>query len=304
MNAMDIAFPNLGIYLENVPRQFNVLGLNIALYGVFIAVGVVAGVLLAEYQAILTGSDPEVIWDFVIYAILFSVIGARLYYVVFSWDLYKDHLWRIIDLRSGGMAIFGCVIASFLTLFVFCRRRRISALRLGDNCISGLLLGQVIGRFGNFTNREAFGGYTESLFAMKLPVKAVNNTPAVEKVFAQMGFHDETIQVHPTFLYESAWNLVLLVLILIFRKKQKFDGEVILWYLGGYGLGRFLIEGMRTDQLLIAGTQVPVSQAVAAVMVLFAVITVIVTRARIRSGRKKALEYVYIPKDRRRKTLK
>lgn len=266
MGNMDIAFPNLGIYLRNVPKAFTVFGFQIALYGVIIALGVLAGVLLAAHVAKLEKLDADVIWDFAIYAIIFSIIGARIYYVVFRWDAYKDNLLEVFNLRNGGLAIYGAVIAAFLTLWIYCRKKKQSFLQLADICVPGLVLGQVIGRWGNFTNREVFGEYTESLFAMRLPTQMVRSGDISEKIAAHMAEGTNYIQVHPTFLYESLWNLALLALLLLYRKHKKFEGEQWLFYLGGYGLGRAWIEGIRTDTLFIPHTTVAVSQVLAVVL--------------------------------------
>lgn len=266
MGNMDIAFPNLGIYLKNVPKAFTVFGFQIALYGVIIALGVLAGVLLAAHVAKLEKLDADVIWDFAIYAIAFSIIGARIYYVVFRWDAYKDNLLEVFNLRNGGLAIYGAVIAAFLTLWIYCRKKKQSFLQLADICVPGLVLGQVIGRWGNFTNREVFGEYTESLLAMRLPTQMVRSGDISEKIAAHMAEGTNYIQVHPTFLYESLWNLALLALLLLYRKHKKFEGEQWLFYLGGYGLGRAWIEGIRTDTLFIPHTTVAVSQVLAVVL--------------------------------------
>lgn len=263
MGTMDIAFPNLGIYLKNVPKTFTVFGFPIALYGVIIAVGVLAGVLLAAHVAKLEKLDPDIIWDFAIYAIIFSIIGGRIYYVIFSWDRYKDNLLDIFNTRKGGMAIYGAVIAAFLTLWIYCRKKKQSFLQLADICVPGLVLGQVIGRWGNFTNREVFGEYTDNLLAMRLPVEMVRAGDISEKIAAHMTEGINYIQVHPTFLYESLWNLALLVVMLLYRKHKKFEGEQWLLYLGGYGLGRAWIEGIRTDTLFIPNTTTAVSQVLA-----------------------------------------
>ena len=157
MNAGDIAFPNLGIYLENVPRYFTVLGFEIAFYGLIIGIGIMAGILTAAWMAKRTGLDPEVIWDFAIYAVIFSIIGARVYYVIFAWDFYKENLLSIFNIRKGGLAIYGGVIAAFITLFVYARVKKQNPFRMGDAAVPGLILGQAIGRWGNFMNREVFG---------------------------------------------------------------------------------------------------------------------------------------------------
>lgn len=288
MNAMDIAFPNLGIYLENVPKKFTVLGFDIALYGCIIAFGIMAGILLAVHDAKVTGQNPDIYWDFAIYAVIFSVIGARIYYVVFAWDNFKNNLWSIFDTRSGGMAIYGSVIAAFITLFVFCKIKKINPFQMGDTGVLGLILGQIIGRWGNFTNREAFGEYTDSLFAMRLPIESVRAWEITDRIAAHITEGVDYIQVHPTFLYESMWNLFILILMLLYRRHKKFHGEMCLFYLGGYGLGRFLIEGLRTDQLLLPGTTLAVSQLLSLCLFVFSVSTDIIIRVRSRKGKNRS----------------
>ncbi|MBP5198777.1 MAG: prolipoprotein diacylglyceryl transferase [Lachnospiraceae bacterium] len=270
---MDIEFPNLGIYLKGVPKTIHLFGsFTIAYYGVIIAIGICLGILLAAHLAKKYGGNPDVVWDFAIYAVIFSIVGARIYYVIFSWDYYKYDILSIFNLRNGGIAIYGAVIGAFTTLFVYCRVKKISPLKLGDYCVPGLALGQAIGRWGNFMNREAFGEYTDNLFAMRLPVNIVRVRDISENIAAHMEEGADFIQVHPTFLYESMWNFALLILLLVWWKHKKFNGEIILMYLGGYGLGRLWIEGLRTDQLLFPGTSVAVSQVLAGVLVVFAVV--------------------------------
>lgn len=281
MGVMDIDFPNLGIYLHNVPKGFTIFGFEIALYGVIIGIGVLAGILLAARLAKVTGQNPDVYWDFAIYAVIFSIIGARIYYVIFSWDMYKDDLLSIFNIRQGGLAIYGGVIAAFITLFVYAKVKKQNAFRMADTGVAGLILGQVIGRWGNFTNREVFGEYTDNLFAMRLPIEAVRKSDISESIAAHITEGVNYIQVHPTFLYESFWNLCLLIIVLIYWKHKKFEGEIALLYLGGYGLGRAWIEGIRTDQLFIPGTQLPVSQVLGIVLFLGAVICDVVVRIRL-----------------------
>lgn len=280
MDLMDISFPNMGIYLENVPKSFTIFGFEIALYGVIIGTGVLAGILIAAWQAKRTGQDSDLYWDFAIYAVIFSIIGARLYYVIFEWDLYKDDLLSIFNLRQGGLAIYGGVIAAFTTLFIYAKVKKQNAFLMADTGVIGLILGQVIGRWGNFTNREVFGEYTNNIFAMRLPIQAVRAADISESIAAHITEGVNYIQVHPTFLYESLWNLCLLILALVYWKHKKFEGEIALLYLGGYGLGRAWIEGIRTDQLFIPGTQLPVSQVLAVILFVGAVICDMVVRFR------------------------
>ncbi len=273
MGVNDIAFPHLGIYLRNLPKSFSVFGFEIAFYGLIIGIGVMLGVLMAVQMAKKEEMDTDIIWDFGIYAVIFSVIGARIYYVAFSWDLYKDNLLGVFNLRQGGLAIYGAVIAAFLTLFVYSRLKKISPYQIGDCGVYGLVLGQIIGRWGNFFNREVFGGYTDSVFAMRLPVDAVRPWDIAQSHIDGMTVMGEVnfIQVHPTFLYEGVWNLGVLAVMLFYHKRKKYHGQMCLFYLGGYGIGRFVIEGIRTDRLLIPGTQIAVSQVLGLAMFVFAV---------------------------------
>lgn len=273
MGVNDIAFPHLGIYLKNLPKSFSVFGFEIAFYGLIIGIGVMLGVLMAVQMAKKEEMDTDIIWDFGIYAVIFSVIGARIYYVVFSWDLYKDNLLGILNLRQGGLAIYGAVIAAFITLFVYSGLKKISPYQIGDCGVYGLVLGQIIGRWGNFFNREVFGGYTDSVFAMRLPVDAVRPWDIAQSHIDGMAAMGDVnfIQVHPTFLYEGIWNLGVLAVMLFYHKRKKYHGQMCLFYLGGYGIGRFVIEGIRTDRLLIPGTQIAVSQVLGLAMFIFAV---------------------------------
>ena len=260
MGDGDIAFPFLGIYLENVPKTFTVFGITIALYGLIIGIGMILAFVLVTHVAKKNGMDPDDFYDMGIWLIISGIIGARLYYVIFSWDYYKNNLGEIINLRQGGLAIYGGVIAGFTALIVWCRIKKKSICKMGDVAFMGVLVGQIMGRWGNFTNREVFGGYCDNIFAMRLPISAVRSRDISEELASHIVDGTNYIQVHPTFLYESFYNLVLLSLIYIFFKKKAFDGEAILWYLGGYGIGRFIIEGIRTDRLLIPGTGLAVSQ--------------------------------------------
>ncbi len=282
MNPTDIAFPHLGIYLQNVPKSFYIFGFRIAFYGLIIGIGVGLGILLAARIAKWEGLNPDIIWDFAIYAVIFSIIGARIYYVVFSWDLYKDNLLSIFNTRQGGMAIYGAVIGAFATLFVYSKVKKISPYQIGDCGVYGLVLGQIIGRWGNFFNREAFGGYTDNLFAMRLPVEAVRSWDIAQSHIEGMAAMGDVnfIQVHPTFLYEGMWNLCLLAFMFFYHKYKKYNGQMCLIYLGGYGIGRFFIEGLRTDQLLIPHTGIAVSQVLGIVMFVAAVAVNFVARFR------------------------
>ena len=283
MGKMDIAFPNIGVYLKNVPKNFSIFGFTVALYGVIIGLGFLLALVLISRIARKTGQNPDEYWDVAIYIIIFSILGARAYYVFFAWDYYKEDPISVFNIRNGGLAIYGGVIAGFLTLFIYTRIRKKSFLLFGDTIMYGLILGQIMGRWGNFTNREAFGEYTDSLLAMRIPTEMVRSGEITELMRAHMSDATNYIQVSPTFLYESLWNICILILMFLYLKHKKFDGEIILLYLGGYGLGRAWIESLRTDQLIMHTTGLPVSQMLAICLVLFAVITDIIVRVRIKN---------------------
>ncbi len=283
MNSAEIAFPNIGIYIPHLPKGITIGGFTIAFYGMIIAAGMLSGLWLACHQAQRTGQKKEVYTDFAIYAIIFSLIGARLYYVAFSWENYKDNLLQIFNTRGGGMAIYGAVIAAILTAIIYCKVKKYNFFLLADTAVGGLVLGQIIGRYGNFFNREAFGEYTNSLFAMRLRVDQVNPANITELMRSHMTTVDgvQYIQVHPTFLYESLWNILVLVLILVFTTKKKFNGEIFLLYLVGYALGRVWIEGLRTDQLQIGSTGIAVSQVLSGAIVIVGVVVWICVRRKL-----------------------
>ncbi len=282
MGKMDIAFPHMGLYLKDVPKSFSVFGFSVAMYGVIIGLGFLVALLIISRVAKWSDQNPDDYWDLAIYIIIFSIVGARLYYVIFAWDYYKDDLLSIFNTRNGGLAIYGGVIAGFTTLFIYTRIKKKNFFLLGDTIMFGLVFGQTMGRWGNFTNREAFGEYTDNLFAMRLPVEMVRSGEITELMKAYMSDATNYIQVSPTFLYESLWNLCLFILMLLYFKHRKFVGENILLYLGGYGLGRAWIEALRTDQLRIPVVGLPVSQVLAICLVIFAIVTDIIVRIRLK----------------------
>ena len=258
-----------------------------------------SGLWLACHQAQRTGQKKEVYTDFAIYAIIFSLIGARLYYVVFSWENYKDDLLQIFNTRGGGMAIYGAVIAAVLTAIIYCKVKKYNFFLLADTAVGGLVLGQIIGRYGNFFNREAFGEYTNSLFAMRLRVDQVNPANITELMKSHMSTVDgvQYIQVHPTFLYESLWCAGLLIILFLYRKHKKYEGELFLMYLFGYGAGRVWIERLRTDQLVLPEIGFPVSELLAGCLVIVTGIMLIYCRrhCRKRNEKKKVDQYEPVP---------
>lgn len=284
----DLRFVHLGITIEHLQNHITIFGFSIAFYGIIIGIGMLLGITLAARDAEKRGIGEDTIYDFALLGIVFGVIGARLYYVFFQWDNYRGNLLEILNLRAGGLAIYGGVIGGILSLMVYCRRKKQNFLNLADSLILGVLVGQILGRWGNFFNAEAFGRYTDSLFAMQLRRDIVNpimiNSALLQHLVRVNGV--DYIQVHPTFLYESVWNLCLLLFLLRYRAKKRFTGEMFFLYLGGYGLGRVWIEGLRTDSLLVPGTGIAVSQALAGVCVLVALLCILAGRRFAARGRK------------------
>ncbi len=283
-----ISFPNLGIEIEKLKNTFSVFGVEIAFYGIIIGIGILAGAALSFREAKKTGQNIDNYIDLALYGVLFAIVGARLYYVLFEWDYYKDNLLEIFNLRKGGLAIYGGIIAAIITAYVLAKKKKLSFWEMADTGCIGLITGQIIGRWGNFFNREAFGGNSDGLFAMRIDTMDADVKVNVPN---GVGFIDDAnryIQVQPTFLYESVWNLFVLILIMIFRKHKKYNGEVFLWYLFGYGLGRSFIEGMRTDQLLLPIVKFPVSQLLSILLAIGIGGLLIYNRVRI-LGKKKII---------------
>ena len=252
----DISFPGLfGDWRFTLSPKLLDIGNGIYWYGVLIAAGLLIALWFCMKRAPRYGLSEDDVIDTVLWAIPFAIIGARLYYVLFYLDLFRNSdgsinwgaTYRIWD---GGLAIYGGILAAFLTAWLVCRKKQLSLWALADCCVAGFFIGQAIGRWGNFFNREAFGGMTELPWRMRLWISGTYY-----------------IDVHPTFLYESLWNFAgFLMLHFWFRKhERKFDGELILLYAVWYGIGRALIEGLRTDSLYITGTGIRVSQLLAGV---------------------------------------
>ena len=251
MRDAAISFPMLGSWSIDPSASFTLFGRTFYWYGVIIAVGFILAMLYCARHCRRCGIEPDTLYDFLIWMIPLAIIGARLYYVIFQWSDYRGHPIDALKIWEGGLAIYGGVIAGLLTGIIWCRKKKIPFGAMADVCAPGLLIGQCIGRWGNFINREAFGRETTAFSRMGLTLPG-----------------RETVYVHPTFLYESLWNFVgFLLLHFWFQKhERKFDGELILLYAVWYGIGRALIEGLRTDSLWLG--PVRVSQLLAAVTML------------------------------------
>lgn len=283
---MEINFPNLGIYLDHVGKNISIFGFSIAYYGIVIVTGMMIGIWIAQREAKRTGQNPEQYLDLAMIGIAAGILGARIYYVIFAWDYYKDDLLSIFNIRQGGLAIYGGIIGACIAVVIYSRKKKQNFSLLMDTASMSIVFGQIMGRWGNFFNREAFGDYTNNLFAMQLPVSAVRANEITQKMWDHVVTVNgvEYIQVHPTFLYESLWNVGVLLFLFWFRKRKKFNGEVFLMYLIGYGLGRIWIEGLRTDQLLLPVVGLPVSQLLSGCFVVGCTILVVWKRKKLSSG--------------------
>jgi len=216
------------------PVAFEIFGIGVRWYGILISIGLVLGVIIAMKESVRLGLDENVVLDFIIFAVPVAVICARAYYVLFNLSYYNGDIMKMINIRQGGLAIHGSVIGGVLTAIVYTKYKKIKFWKLADICAPGLILGQAIGRWGNFINQEAYGRPTNLPWAI----------------------HINGIGVHPTFLYESLWNLLIFIFLMSIRKKKKFDGQLFALYMILYSFGRFFIEGLRTDSLMLGDFRV------------------------------------------------
>ena len=282
-----VSFPHLNLTF-NVDRvAFTIGGKEVYWYGIIIAVGFLIAVMCGLYLAKKYGMKKDTIVDIVIIAAPVAIICARLYYVAFNWDFYSENPGEIIRIWNGGLAIYGAVIAAIIISAIYCKIKKENFGLFCDIGSIGLLIGQSIGRWGNFVNQEAFGVNTDLPWGM--------TGSSIKRELLEMMIDgadvDATLPVHPTFLYESLWNFVFLVVFLLLFKKRKFDGQIFAGYLISYGVGRFFIEGLRTDSLYMGGFRI--SQIVAAVCVIVGV-TLMVINLR-KKDRKVTLPVGFVP---------
>jgi len=257
-----IRFPGLGLEFLIDPVAFTILRKDIYWYGIIIATGFLLAIIFASYEAKRVGQNSEAIMDVVLWGTPAAIIGARLYYVIFNWSQYKDSPGEIIAIWHGGLAIYGAIIAAVVTTILYCKYKKVNFWEISDVCSFGLLIGQAIGRWGNFVNQEAYGAQTNLPWRMEIFSK-------------ELGTY---IAVHPTFLYESLWNTLGFLLLLFYRKKKKFNGEIFLLYTLWYGFGRFWIEGLRADSLYLGSIRI--SQLVAVLAVVGSIIMIFYRRKK------------------------
>ncbi len=265
----DIAFPNLGIYIETLRNNIHIGNFTIAYYGIIIALGMLIGFYVATHFGKLIDVSEDTLYDIFILVVIFGVIGARAYYVIFRWDYYQIRPYEILDIRAGGLAVFGGIILGVIAIAVYSFIKKVDILKVLDATMMGVVIGQAIGRYGNFFNMEAFGGYTNNLLAMRMRTDYIDQSSITFEQKINMIEENgiSYIQAHPTFFYESFLNILLfIVLIIIIKKYYKFKGQILATYLIGYGVIRFFVESLRTDSLMLGIFRVSQLVAVACVV--------------------------------------
>ncbi|MDL2324791.1 prolipoprotein diacylglyceryl transferase [Ruminococcaceae bacterium OttesenSCG-928-A16] len=284
----NVEFPGLGLTLELNRVAFTVFGVDIYWYGVFIGVGMLLAVLFAFSQCKRFGIDADRLVDVVFIGLLAALACGRLYYIIFS-DMPLANFFKF---REGGIAIYGGIIGGFLGAAIGCKVRKVPVLPLFDLAGMGFLIGQGLGRWGNFFNQEAFGSNTSLPWGM-FSNGTYNYLLAEQATLAAQGVVvDPNLPVHPTFLYESLWCALGFLLLFLYKNRRKFNGEIFLFYVMWYGLGRFSIEGLRTDSLMIKGLGLRVSQVVAISSVLVALMIWVFAKVKTRG---KALVVPVVP---------
>lgn len=257
-----ISFPGLGIGPFKICETISLFGFDLHWYGIIIATGIILafvfGMKICEEHELTRDN----ITDILIYGLPSAIICARIYYVIFEWSDYKDNLLDIFKIWEGGIAIYGAIIGACLSTYIYCRTKKINVMKAFDVGAYGLLIGQICGRWGNFVNAEAFGAVTSLPWGMQITEIS------------------STLSFHPTFLYESLWNLGVLIILILKRKKRTFDGEMFLGYVTLYGLGRFWIEGLRTDSLYLGAVRI--SQLVALLCVIVGITIIIIIKRKIK----------------------
>ena len=262
-----ISFPGLGLQFEVNRVAFSIGSIDIYWYAILIATGFMLALVFCFKNFPKFGVDPDRAIDVVFFAMIFGIIGARLYYVAFQWDMYKDNLMEIFNIRGGGLGFYGGIIGGIIGLIIGCKLRGQNVLAFLDVAGGAVLIGQGIGRWGNFVNSEAFGSNTTLPWGMTSPKIAAYIERHSEEVMGAV--MDPSVPVHPTFFYESLWCAIGLLVFCYVMKKRKFDGQMLLFYLGWNGFGRMIIEGLRTDSLMIGPFRI--SQLLGALMFIFAV---------------------------------
>lgn len=284
---MAIHFPNIGIHLEYVPRLLQTYGFQISIYGMLLAVGMLLGAAYVVVLAKRANQNPNDYLDMIILAGIGAAAGGHLFYVLLHMEVLRADMSQLWNFRNGGFILYGALLGGCLMVLLFCVVKKCSLWKAADIICMGALLVQITGRLGNFFNRECFGDYTDTLLAMQIPADFVRPAEMTALMEEKKTFIEGTafVQVHPAFLYEALWCLLLFLFLMKYRHIRKFSGEIFAVYLLGYSLGRIWIEGLRADRVLIPGTYLPISQVIAAVLIVICALWVLIGRYMARKRR-------------------
>lgn len=257
----NIAFPKLGLEFEINRVAFSVGSKDIFWYGILIGIGFILAVLYTAADCEKRGVKRDTVYDIAIWGLIFGIIGARIYYIIFDFNSVKGSFMNIFAVWNGGLAIYGGIIGAVISAYVYCRKKKLDVLNVFDVCAPGILIGQIIGRFGNFVNAEVYGKETES--------------------FLQMSINGGS-GVHPLFLYEALWNLAGLIILTVYRNRKKANGEIFFLYTLWYALGRIWLEGMRQSEyiLYLIPNVLGISQLVSAILIIVSITAIVVIRRK------------------------
>lgn len=286
-----IKFPNIGLEF-NVGSGISIFGLfEISYYGILMSLAILVGMAVILFEARYTGQRAEDYLELAIVTIPAAIIGARIFYVLFSWDVYKGAFLKIFAIWQGGLAFYGGLIAGVIAVIFFAKIRMLWSAEMLDTACLGVLAGQVIANWGSYFNREAIGEYTNGLFAMQLPIDALRIVDVTDRMRNHITEIDGVrfVQAHPVFLYESIWCLILLCILIVYRYNKEFDGEIFCLYIAGYSLGRIWMEGLRVDSLKLPFVGWSVSRVLAVIFLIISVAMVIYNRMQNERGRKRRI---------------
>ena len=280
--STELAFPKLGIELHLNRLAFSIGPFSVYWYGIIVVTGIMLGYFYASKRCNEFGLKKDSLTDYLLLGVVGGIFGARLYYVAFKWDYYSQHLNELFAIWKGGIAIYGGIIGALIVILLVSHHKKENPLNVTDCCVGGLILGQAIGRWGNFMNIEAFGCNTDSIFGMTSPAITSYLTNHMAELAQDGIIVDPMAPVHPTFFYESMWNLAAFIIIVLLTKKRSYKGEMTLLYLSLYGAGRSWIEGLRTDSLMWGSFRV--SQVLAIILTVVSVVLLFYMKNKAKKG--------------------
>lgn len=272
ISEVSVRFPGVGIELNNLPKGFNILRMEITIKGLFVLLALIAGFAIVIYEAHSTWQDVEMYLNLGLCAIIVGIIGSRICYVIYSWDYYKNNILEIFNVLNGGGSMYGGILAAMIPCIIVAGKKKVPILKVADTMSLGLALGQAVGNIGGLFSRGDFGRFTDGFTSMQIKydeVKGVVNQKIIDNLVRIDGV--SYIQVHPTFLYRAAICLVLFILLMIFKRFKKMDGDIVLWYVAGYSLGNIIVDFFRISSFGFLGTGFSLLQFVSALFFVGAV---------------------------------